>query len=306
MLEFYQTQQTTQHFLATFLALDPHEFAAKGDLIALTNLQSSLLEFLIGALKNPSSTPAEVSMKVWEDYSSNYREQQRLLAPVVSAEYAEFYLPELVLPATPIKKEEAEEEEVLLQGAIGFQLEEPTFINTSLSGFETDSSSQQPSMTSKINRVNRSISRNDLVSPYAFFPLPDKTDKNGKEMEKYGLYEQQVESLKARKKSLSVEEKRELRRLSNLLSARKSRFHKKEHLHELETALAQSKEQNEALQETYHRLSSEQQMLKKELAELMSMVVQAGVDPESWLKQVMVSPVKNNEEQIHHTPFQPD
>ncbi|STX43912.1 bZIP transcription factor [Legionella donaldsonii] len=301
MLEFYQTQQATQHFLTMFLDLHPHDFPSKDDLIALTSLQSSLLEFLIGALKNPSSTP-EISMKVWEDYSRNYREQQRLLAPVVSAEYAELYLPELVLPAAQIKEEE---EEVLAQGSIGFQVNEPLFINNSFFKFETDSSSQQPSITSANDRVMRSNPHRRLVGPYAFFPLPEKTDKTSREGEKYALYEQQVENLKERKGSLSVEEKQELRRLSNLLSARKSRVRKKDHLHELEIEIVEIKKENEALEATCQALSSEQQMLKRELAQLMSMVAQAGIDPENWLQQVMVSPVKN-EEESYYTPFQPD
>ncbi|MFW2571652.1 bZIP transcription factor [Legionella sp. 29fVS95] len=301
MLEFYQTQQATQDFLTTFLVLYPDEFPNKDDLIALTSLQSSLLEFLIGAVKNPSSTP-ETSMKVWEDYSRNYREQQRLLVPVVSAEYAEYYLPELVLPATQIKEEE---EEVLAQGSIGFQVDAPPFINNNLLEFDTDSSLQQPLITSTNNRVIRSNRHSRLAGPYAFFPLPEKTDKTSKEGEKYALYEQQLENLKERKEFLSVEEKQELRRLSNLLSARKSRVRKKDHLHELETAIVEIKEENETLQAACHRLSSEQQMLKRELAQLMSMVAQAGIDPENWLQQSMVSPVKN-EEESYHTPFQPD
>ena len=301
MLEFYQTQQATQHFLTTFLDLCPPESTNIDDLMTLTSLQSSLVECLIGALQNPSSTP-EILMKVWEDYSRNYREQQRLLALIVSAEYAELYLPELVLPAAQIKEEE---EEVLAQGSIGFQVNEPLFINNSLPDFETDSSSQQPSTTSTNNRGMRSNPHSCLAGPYAFFPLPEKTDKTSKEGEKYALYEQQVKNLKERKKSLSVEEIGELRRLSNLLSARKSRVRKKDHLHELETAIVEIKKENEALQATCQDLSSEQQMLKRELAQLMSMVAQAGIDPENWLQQSMVSPVKN-EEESSHTPFQPD
>ncbi|WP_019216074.1 bZIP transcription factor [Legionella tunisiensis] len=134
-----------------------------------------------------------------------------------------------------------------------------------------------------------------LVGTLPFFPLPEKTGETSNGSDKYTLYEQKVQRLKARKNSLSIEEKQELRRLSNLLSARNSRIHKKEYIQELQASLAENTDKNKELQDNYSRLTIEQQALKEELARLMSMVVEMGIDPYSLLEHAMASSVEEEE-----------
>lgn len=285
MLEFYQEQQKKQDFLAIFLDIYQQDDPHKGILVALTQTQSSRLKFLIEELKNPASIQ-ELSRKEWADYCKSYRDQQRLLASIVTAESVASYLPDLVLPATQM-----EEKGILEQGAVGLQSDdsinsvpEPTFF-----------SQQLPTPTVN-NNGDGSTPQSSLVGSHSFFSLSEKTDENSKAgSDKYARYEQRVQRLKERKSSLSPEEKLELRRLSNALSAHNSRANKRNYIQELETSITENTAKNKALKVNCLRLAAEQRVLKEELSKLMVIVAQVGVDPEGLLQYANASAVEEED-----------
>lgn len=292
MLEVYKKQQDIQGILATFLDFYPSKDPHKEALIALTNFQLERLKFLIGELETPfPSHPRDISTKVWKDYYKSYSDQQLWLGPIATLESVAVLLPNIVLPKVQME----EDQELLEQGTVGFQSEDSASPNKGLSESRATFFSQQPPVPAI---TDSSITQGRLGEPsaHSFFSLPEKTGKNSKAgIDKYALYEERVQSLKERKSSLSKEEKVELKRLSNAISAHHSRAKKKEHAQLLEVSLEENKAKNKELKKTCFSLMTEQRMLKELRLKLMDTVTKLGVDPNSLLNHAMTQPAEMEE-----------